>query len=188
MQNINLQWGLPVAPGEYLAAWGARGIIDHREIDLLHDRQDAAGGDAARDALCNWLNKDGIPALRGMIRTDRRANEITIDKLWYTLKASVRTGRSNSGYIYLSAVLRGMETFPSGKWSGAFVPEVGEIVSVKMNGLGKGRVLGFFVEADWVGVIVKLSDPPEWHVRQNGAAALAGVFGCEIKRLEEVEK
>ena len=188
MQNINLQWGLPVEPGEYLAAWGARGIIDRREIDLLHDRQDAAGSEAARDALCNWLNKDGIPALRGMVRADRRTNEIVIKKLFYTLKASVRTGSSHSGYIYLSAVLEGVEKFPSGKWSGAFVPEVGEIVTAKMNSLGKGRVLGFFVEAGWVGVIVKLFEPPEWHVRQNGAAALAGLFGCEIEKLEEVEK
>lgn len=184
MENVNLQWGLPVEPGEYLAAWGARGIIDSRELDLLHDRQDAAGGEAARDALCNWLNKDAIPALRGMLREDRRTNEITINKGFYTLKASVKTGRSHSGYIYMSAVLEGTEIFPSGKWSGSFVPEVGETVTVSMNNLGKGRVLGFFVEAGWVGVIVRLFDPPEWHVRQNGAAEIAGVFGCEIKKSE----
>jgi len=63
-------------------------------------------------------------------------------------------------------------------WSGSFEPAKGQAVTVKMNGLGAGVITDFFFEAGWKGVVVKLSNAPEWHQRQC-PDGLAYVFGRE---------
>lgn len=70
------------------------------------------------------------------------------------------------------------------KWSGASAtpPAVGDIVHVRINSIGRSKVLGYFVEDGWMGVQVLPFDPPEWSVRQNGLRDL-GVFGNEIRVL-----
>ncbi len=77
------------------------------------------------------------------------------------------------------------------KWSGRQgVPEIGEIVNVTMNGLGKGIVRGYFVEDVWLGIYVELLNPPEWWINQTRRMAFsearkpgcAMVFGAEIER------
>jgi hypothetical protein len=67
------------------------------------------------------------------------------------------------------------------RWSGINPPPAtGEIVKVHSNGIGPAKVIGYFVESDWLGLLVKPFDPPEWFVRQNGYDASCHVFGAEI--------
>lgn len=72
------------------------------------------------------------------------------------------------------------------KWSGPkpVPPAVGSRVTVTMNGIGPGVVLGYFIESNWVGLHVLPDNPPDWFVRQNKHRALyrdhALVFGAEV--------
>lgn len=63
-------------------------------------------------------------------------------------------------------------------WSGvAGVPGIGERVRVGMNGLGLGTVTGYLVEYGWLGLRVKLDNPPkDWEKRDEDLM----VFGAEL--------
>ena len=59
------RWGLtPLPEGELLAAWGARAIFQHRELDFLHDRQQALGSEKTRAILGKWIDRVGLPELK----------------------------------------------------------------------------------------------------------------------------
>jgi hypothetical protein len=67
-------------------------------------------------------------------------------------------------------------------WSAPFEPPaIGDWVRVSVNGIGRGTVVGYFVEYGWLGVCVQPFDPPEWYVKQNGKGAVCGVMGAELK-------
>jgi hypothetical protein len=71
------------------------------------------------------------------------------------------------------------------KWSGPLTPPaVGAPVTVTMNGIGTGTVLGYFIEENWLGLHVRPDNPPDWFVRQNTEAKFyrgqALVFGSEV--------
>jgi hypothetical protein len=73
------------------------------------------------------------------------------------------------------------------KWSGGNAPpDIGASVDVKMNSLGAAIVAGYFVEDGWLGVTVRLSDPPDWWKRQNEGKLnrLAHIFGAEIRSMK----
>lgn len=71
-------------------------------------------------------------------------------------------------------------------WGGeAPPPAIGTRIRVTMNSLGPGTVRGYFIEYDWLGLLVELHDPPEWWIKQNGTyprhTRLAHIFGIEFK-------
>ena len=67
------------------------------------------------------------------------------------------------------------------KWSGIDpAPAIGERVRVAMNSLGYGTVSGYYIEHGYLGVYVKLDNPPAWYVNQNGRSVPATVFGAEL--------
>ena len=72
------------------------------------------------------------------------------------------------------------------KWSGAYpIPQIGDEVFINFNELGAGTVESYFTEHSYLGLTVKLANPPAWHVRQTKDHWYAGkalVFGQEIKR------
>ncbi len=70
-------------------------------------------------------------------------------------------------------------------WSGKFVPQIGQRVRVTINRLGPARVVGFFAEHAYLGVQVRLEDPPAWWLAQRGAERLCHAFGAELEPLEE---
>jgi hypothetical protein len=83
-----------------------------------------------------------------------------------------------------------LSEIPEGRWSGTedtgfpLPPIIGHSVEITFNGLGFGRVESYFVEHGWVGVCVKLNNPPQWHAIQKKGTTFEGralVFGREIR-------
>lgn len=69
------------------------------------------------------------------------------------------------------------------KWSNSEPPPaIGATITIKLNGIGPARVLGYFQDANWLGCIVLPLSPPAWYVKQTKQPELgAHVFGAEIK-------
>jgi hypothetical protein len=75
-----------------------------------------------------------------------------------------------------------MDETPRGKWSGDKIPpKIGDKVNVIMNNFGMGTIVDYEVRDGWLGVKVKIDQPPEWSRRQNGARNEFTFFGAEIK-------
>lgn len=70
---------------------------------------------------------------------------------------------------------------PVGKESGNLDRELLSTVKAKVNIIGECRVMGWFIEEGWVGIIGLPLNPPDWFVRQNGDNAVCGLFGAEIE-------
>lgn len=70
------------------------------------------------------------------------------------------------------------------KWSADFeVPAVGDDIVIRVNGIGRAKVVGYATHGGYLGVMCVPHSPPAWWGRQNGPssaenAALA--FGSEI--------
>ena len=78
------------------------------------------------------------------------------------------------------------------KWSGVNDPPViGAKVKVYMNGLGNGKIVGYFAEYGWLGVLVRLSKPPVWWKKQtkergeNPSTTNAHIYGLELEPRKE---
>lgn len=77
------------------------------------------------------------------------------------------------------------------KWSADFeVPSIGDDVIIRINGIGRARVVGYASQGGYLGVMIVPHSPPDWWIRQNGPpspdnAALA--FGVEIARIDAGE-
>lgn len=77
------------------------------------------------------------------------------------------------------------------KWSGDFdVPVIGEDVIIRINAIGRAKVVGYASHGGYLGVMTVPYSPPDWWIRQNGPpspdnAALA--FGAEISRIVSPE-
>ncbi len=183
-----LEWGLrPFRELEPLAVYGARTIFRDGNIEFLQDRQSCIGEEDARKTLCAWINNKALPALKEHIRkhdwTPMTQETFTLETWSFLFEASPRA----SGYIYITAYLKGFDEFPTGKWSGNFIPKIGETVFAVVNDIGKCQILGYYLEDGWIGVIAKPAQPPEWFVRQNGENAVCGLFGTEIQKANHGE-
>jgi hypothetical protein len=183
-----LEWELrPFRKMDVLAAYGARTIFQRSEIEFLRDRQQFLGNEEQREALCNWINNKALPAMKTHIREnfwDQETDEIfTLNDWPFVLEASPKC---SYGYLYISAYLKGLDRLPEKfQWSGGDIPNIGQTVFCKANSIGYASVLGYYLEAGWLGVIVWPNDPPDWYVRQNGRDAICGVFGVEIGTVAE---
>lgn len=62
-------------------------------------------------------------------------------------------------------------------------PAVNERIELRINCLGKAVVQGYVVIYGYLGVMVKLEDPPAWFVRQNNGNVPCVAYGAEIQRL-----
>jgi hypothetical protein len=70
---------------------------------------------------------------------------------------------------------------PEGMESGNLDRELLSTITAKVNNIGECRVMGWFKEDGWVGIIALPLNPTEWYVRQNGENNVCGLFGAEIK-------
>jgi hypothetical protein len=67
-------------------------------------------------------------------------------------------------------------------------PAIGVTVTAKVNSLGDGVVTGYFVEHDYLGVIVRLGeDRPDWHIEQRKGDPMVHLFGPEIMAADEIK-
>ena len=183
IHTSNLRWGLhSFPPLEALAAFGARTIFQNGKIDFLPDRRDCLGETDVCNALCSWINHKALPALNEHIKnhawTPKTHDTFTLENGLYRFEASPC---ASAGYLYMTGCMKGFDKFPAGKWSGSFIPEIGEKVTAVVNNIGECRVLGYFLEDGWDGVIARPENPPEWVIRQNGGNAVCGLFGAEIR-------
>jgi hypothetical protein len=71
-------------------------------------------------------------------------------------------------------------------WSGKKAPpKVGEKIDVLINGFGKAKVVGYFVQENYLGLKVVPDKAPDWFVKQNGKGKKEiSVFGAEIGPVE----
>ena len=68
------------------------------------------------------------------------------------------------------------------RWSNeADPPAVGTGIVVTMNGCGPATVTGYFIQDGFLGLRCDLTDPPEWHRRQNDGNPSGHVFGAEFR-------
>lgn len=79
---------------------------------------------------------------------------------------------------------------PGKKWSGKNpVPKIGDKVRINFNQLGSGVVRSYFFEHGYLGILVKLDNPPEWKRKQHPPGSkyhgVAHVFGAEIEIKEK---
>ncbi len=80
-------------------------------------------------------------------------------------------------------------------WSGdGPPPEVGRVIEVRCMGT-TAEVRGYFSEGSgcFLGLRLRLVDPPDWFMKQNGRRALCHLYGAEVSRgrgraKEEVER
>jgi hypothetical protein len=70
------------------------------------------------------------------------------------------------------------------KWSAEFeVPAIGEDIVIRLNRVGRAKVVGYATHGGYLGVMSLPYSPPEWWVRQNSPACAdqpALAFGAEI--------
>ena len=59
------------------------------------------------------------------------------------------------------------------------LPAVGSEVTVKINGIGRSKVLRYYVEHGFIGLLVQPLNPPTWYIKQNGADDPCHVFPAE---------
>jgi hypothetical protein len=64
------------------------------------------------------------------------------------------------------------------------IPAVGSEVTVKINGIGRSKVLRYFVEHGFIGLLVQPLNPPTWYIKQNGADDPCHVFPAECLELQ----
>jgi len=64
------------------------------------------------------------------------------------------------------------------------IPTVDSEVNVKINGIGRSKVLKYFVEHGFIGLLVQPLNPPTWYIKQNGANEPCHVYPAECLELE----
>ena len=64
------------------------------------------------------------------------------------------------------------------------IPAIGSEVNVTINGIGRSKVLKYFVEHGFIGLVVQPQNPPTWYIKQNGADELCHVFPAEVEELQ----
>ena len=187
IDTAKLRWGLrSVEQADYLSVWGARATFAESELYFMPDRQEHIGDTVPVCALTNWINDTALSALKKYIKETNRSNDskeiFTLNDNLFTLKASPN---GSYGYMYLTATLHGTDELPTGKWSGKAIPKIGDTITAKINNIGKCYVLGYLLQDEWISVIAKPFNPPEWFIKQNGKSALVTFFGAEIAEITE---
>lgn len=73
------------------------------------------------------------------------------------------------------------------RWGGKYPPPaIGDRIYVSINRCGPANVTGYFTEGNFLGVLCELTDPPEWHIKQNKGNRKGHVFGPEFYPLKYI--
>ena len=69
-------------------------------------------------------------------------------------------------------------------------PPVDSEVTVKINGIGRSKVLRYFVEHGFIGLIVMPLNPPDWYKKQNASTTDSALYdwdACHVFPAELLE-
>lgn len=70
-------------------------------------------------------------------------------------------------------------------WGGKDAPPaIGSTIYIAINRCGPAVVTGYFIEGGFLGVRCRLTNPPEWHVKQNKGDPNGHVFGPEFVAMD----
>jgi hypothetical protein len=177
-----------------------KGCSDNYLIDLLRDRQSSKGfedsdvSEQDRQAFMNWLNKRALPWLRTEVKRRHLSTDIAEEIVFQEWKYELRANTNASyGYLYIGAVEHNVEEIAPepNKVTGAMErilkvaeqtyvwgrkydpPLIGTEGNVRVNGIGKGTVVGYQSENygdsghQLLNLRVKLYNPPKWWVDQT---------------------
>jgi len=102
-----LEWGRQ-PPDDVAVAWGARAIYDHAggaaSIDLLWDRQAWRGDSAERASLAEWINTEGLKAIKDACVRTNLTHDSTEVVSWTDGNRTIEASPQGShGYLYLVA-------------------------------------------------------------------------------------
>jgi hypothetical protein len=68
------------------------------------------------------------------------------------------------------------------RWGGKVPPPpIGTEILITINKCGPAIVTGYFVEDNFLGLLCRLTSPPEWHKKQNKGDPRGHVFGPEFR-------
>ena len=70
------------------------------------------------------------------------------------------------------------------------IPAVGSEVEVKINGIGRSKVLKYFVEHGFIGLVVQPTNPPDWYKNQNKSTLDSALYdwdACHVFPAEVLE-
>ena len=156
------------------AIWGARAIVENNDtgFGLVPGRNSWYTEDLkAREALVLALNNGVLDACRAeFVRLRHKSWEINRVPQEYVLfedESIVVVGNTNGsyGYLYLAAYIKPSDF--TGVWSGDWRPVTGDEVEVRINGIGRARVLRGHRSFDVAGLYVMPVNPPDWYRKQN---------------------
>jgi len=156
------------------AIWGARAIVENNDagFGLVPGRNSWYTEDPkAREALVLALNNGVLDACRSeFVRLRHKNWDINRVSQEYVLfeNGSVEVvGNTNGsyGYLYLAAYIKPSDF--TGDWSGDWRPVTGDEVEVRINRVGRARVLRGHRSFDVAGLSVMPVDPPDWYRKQN---------------------
>jgi hypothetical protein len=155
-------------------------------FDFVYDRQDCQGGTPTqRQAMDEWMRELGLPGLAKMLAEHERQIEPPQDNLVFEKWGFIATCNAparHQDYSYIGVAMRPLPDFQGAKWSGpAQIPSLETKVNINFNRIGSGTVIGYFREYDYLGLMVRVDNPPEFQVKQTGLKhPIAFVFGCDI--------
>ncbi len=55
---------------------------------------------------------------------------------------------------------------------------IGSVIHVRINGIGRAKVLHYFIEYGWLGLYCEAEKPPAWMLKQNGNGR-CHIYGAE---------
>lgn len=82
------------------------------------------------------------------------------------------------------AYTRDLSCLDQFKWSSPNeVPAIGDDIVIRINWIGRAKVVGYATVSGYLGVMAVPHTPPDWWIRQNGLPGphnAALVFGAEM--------
>jgi len=156
------------------AIWGARAIVENNDtgFGLVPGRNSwYTEGAKEREALVLALNNGVLDACRAefvRLRDENwDINRVSQEYVLYEDDAVKVVGNTNGshGYLYLAAFIKPSDF--TGDWRGDWRPVTGDEVEVRINGIGRARVLRGHRSFDVAGLYVMPVNPPEWYRKQN---------------------
>lgn len=72
------------------------------------------------------------------------------------------------------------------RWSGKKPPpKIFEEIDVDANNFGRCTVVDYFVDEPWLGIVLRIHNPPGWLLMQTNGRSESHLFGAEIEYVKK---